>query len=119
MKIILPLLLLILSGCASQRSELARSATPNLNRQALIKCLGMPSLQEQNDDQEILTYNSTVTDALCPLKALAGMEPPVHHCQAVFVLEGDRVRTINYRQQDDVISQSGSVCAFILEKCGQ
>lgn len=120
MNIILTLLpLLLLCACTTHRSELARSATPNLNRQALIKCLGMPSLREENGDQESLIYSSTVTDAICPLKAIAGVEPPVHHCQAEFVLEGDKVRSINYRQQDDDLSQSNSQCAFILENCGK
>lgn len=119
MKIILPLLLLILTACAGQRSELARSATPNLNRQTLLHCLGMPSQQERVGNQEILTYNSTITDAICPLKAMAGMEPPLHHCQAVFTLEGDRVRTINYHQQDAIATAGPNLCAFILEDCGK
>ncbi len=120
MKFILPVLLLVIvSGCASQRSDLARSTVPNLNRQTLIQCLGMPDSQQENGDQEIFTYSSTMTEAICPLKSLVGMKPPVHHCQAAFVLEGDKVRTINYRQQDDVKSQSASHCEYILENCGK
>jgi hypothetical protein len=119
MKVILPVLLLILSGCASHRSELSRSTIPNLNRQTLISCLGMPDSQEENGDQDIYTYSSTMTEALCPLKSLVGMNPPVHHCQAVFVLEGDKVRSINYRQQDADMKQSASYCEYILENCGK
>lgn len=120
MKIILSvLLLLIASSCASQRSGLARSAVPNLTRQTLINCLGIPDVQEQNDYQEIFTYSSTMTEALCPLKSLVGIKPPVHHCQAVFVLEGEKVRSINYQQLDADMRQSASYCEYILENCGK
>lgn len=120
MKIFLSvLLILIVSGCANQHSGLARSAVPNLSRQTLINCLGMPDVQEQNDYQEIFTYSSTMTEAICPLKSLAGMEPPVHHCQAVFVLEGEKIRTISYRQLDAAMNQKANYCEYILENCGK
>lgn len=118
MKLVSTLLLLLLSACANHRSELMRGSPVNLNKQMLLSCLGLPDKAEQDGDLQIFTYNSTVTDAICPLKSLAGIEPPIHHCQAVFVLDGNKVRSIDYRQQDQFGQSVGSQCSLILEKCG-
>lgn len=117
MKRVLPLLLLLICACSNHRSELMRGSPVNLNKQMLLSCLGLPDKAEQDGDLQIFTYNSTVIDPICPLKSLAGMAPPVHHCQAVFVLDGNKVRSIQYQQQDELDQSGGSQCSLILENC--
>lgn len=118
MKRVLPLLLLLSACATNQHSPLLRGSPVNLNKQMLLGCLGLPDRAEQDGDLQIFTYASTVTDPLCPLKSLAGIEASVHHCQAVFVLDGNKVRSIDYRQLDAFGQNAGNQCALILENCG-
>ncbi len=118
MRAILPLLF-VLSGCAAHRVEITQRAQGELlglTRQALLDCMGKPQSQEQQGSQETLVYTGTDPDHGCPLMPLAAGKPP-RHCEALFVLEGGKVKAVSYRAQNGSAIEDLGQCAFLVKKC--
>ena len=107
------LVVLILNGCASHRSEFQQRAMVGMTRAQWLSCMGRPLRQARSDDGEVLTYAGTMPR--CPLKALFLGPPP--RCEVNVTLDQDTVRQIEYRNPDGGAPVREDQCAFLVEDC--
>lgn len=122
MKILLSLILFVLAGCATQKSELAQNSPSRLvgqTRQAVLACMGKPDRQEHQDDADRLVFTGTASEPVCPMKKLAGVAPPPVQCEAVFTLQADKVKTVKLQATSGNSKKPAEDCAFLLAKCPQ
>lgn len=114
MKIMLPLLLLLLSGCATLPSQ---QQLIGLSREEILQCMRQAVNREALAYQEVLSYSGSAADPMGPLKKLAGLEPKQRSCQVKFVLENGKVTSVRYQAPDGSDIKDDSMCSFMVENC--
>jgi hypothetical protein len=110
---------LLLVGCAGQGggfTQIAQGQIPDLNRQGLLACMGQPNHEEFQGGAEILIYTGTAPNR--PWQKLFGMAAEPSECEAIFTLEQGRIRSINYRiNNNNGSAAEANQCEFLIENC--
>jgi hypothetical protein len=114
MKIILALFVLLVSSCASLSNQ---EQLIGLSRHDIVRCMGQADKQEQQNDQERLSFSGSEENALCPLKKLAGQKPTQRYCKAVFLFKEGKVESVRYQAVDGSDITDDSVCSFLIKNC--
>lgn len=114
MKTILPLMIFLLSGCATLSGS---EQLLGMSRTQLMACMSQTNAERHQDGQHILTFSGEHPEAMCPLKKLAGMQPKQRHCQLQVTLTNGQVVAVHYLNADGSEVQDASKCEFLLEKC--
>ena len=104
------LIVLLLSACAFQRTDMAYRAKSELigmSKEDLLICAGAPVKQEKIDNLEFLTYSGSGGD-------LGGI---LYSCEATFILKDGIIKTINYQGDTGGPLTKDEQCAFIINNC--
>lgn len=106
------LIVLLLSACAFQRTDMAYRAKSELigmSREDLVMCAGVPIKQEKIDDVEFLTYSGGGENDVARILD--------YYCEATFTLKDGIVKKITYHGRTGGLLTKDEQCAFIIENC--
>lgn len=113
-------LFLVLSGCASQRAEIAyraRNELLGMPKTELLRCMGTPLRVEQIGNPEVLLYAGNTPDYSCPLVKMVGGSAVPRRCEVRFLLDNGIVGKVDYREPGGKMIGGGDQCTFLVEKC--
>jgi hypothetical protein len=124
---ILPLVLVLLGGCAVQRAETAaraQSELVGLTKGELLSCAGVPVRQDRADGLDFLTYSSggdsvgsAVASQTSPSTVILAGKSVRRYCEVTFVLRDGVVQRVNYQGRTGGILSQGEQCAFVVQNC--
>jgi hypothetical protein len=123
------IIVLLLSGCALQRAEMAyraKSEIIGMSKTDLLMCAGVPIRQEKVDDLEFLIYSggkdiqgAEVATATGDSNGATGVAVgnPYYYCEATFVLKDGTVQKVLYKSRRGGVFTKDEPCGFIVENC--
>ena len=106
------LIVLLLSACAFQRTDMAyraKSELVGMSKEDLVMCAGVPVKQEKIDDVEFLTYSGGGQNDVGRILD--------YNCEATFALKDGIVKKITYHGRTGGLLTKDEQCAFIIENC--